>query len=387
MAWNEPPGGKNGGRDPWGNRGGNDGPPDLDELLRRLQRSFGGLFGGGPTGPTVRGPGLPPLYWIGGLVLLVVLALFDITHVIDQQERGVVLRFGRYASTLQPGLNFVLPSMIDQVILVNVGQVRSMTHKATMLTQDENIVDVEVAVQWQISDPADFIFNVLNPDETLRQVAESSVRRVIGKNKLDFVLTEGRRENAQAQQELMQKVLTEYAAGITVVKVEMQPAKPPEQVKDAFDDAIKAREDEQRLVNEAEAYRNEIIPRSRGAAARLREESNAYKATVIARAEGEAARFEQLLAEYERAPAITRERLYLDAMQGVMSNTGKVMLDAEGGNNLVYLPLDRLLDNARAATGAGAGGAAQSVAPGAARNAASELENINAATARARPAR
>ncbi len=385
MAWNEPPGGKNGGRDPWGNRGGNDGPPDLDELLRRLQRSFGGLFGGGPTGPSVGGPGLPPLYWIGGLVLLVVLALFDITHVIDQQERGVVLRFGRYASTLQPGLNFVLPSMIDKVIRVNVGQVRSMTHKATMLTQDENIVDVEVAVQWQISDPADFIFNVLNPDETLRQVAESSVRRVIGKNKLDFVLTEGRRENAQAQQELMQKVLTDYAAGITVVKVEMQPAKPPEQVKDAFDDAIKAREDEQRLVNEAEAYRNEIIPRSRGAAARLREESNAYKATVIARAEGEAARFEQLLAEYERAPAITRERLYLDAMQGVMSNTGKVMLDAEGGNNLVYLPLDRLLDNARAATGAG--GAAQSVAPGAARNAASELENINAAAARARPAR
>ncbi len=381
MGWNEPPGGRNGGRDPWSGRG-NDGPPDLDELLRRLQRSFGGFFGGGPN---VGGPGVPPLYWIGGLVLVFALILFDVTHIIDQQERGVVLRFGRYATTLQPGLNFVYPSLIDDVIRVNVGQVRSITHKATMLTQDENIVDVEVAVQWRISDPAEYVFNVQDPAEALRQVAESSVRRVIGKNKLDFVLTEGRRENAQAQQQLMQEILSAYHAGITVVKVDMQPAKPPEQVKDAFDDAIKAREDEQRLVNEAEAYRNEIIPRARGSAARLREEANAYKATVIARAEGEAARFEQLLAEYERAPAVTRERLYLDAMQGVMANTGKVMLDVQGGNNVVYLPLDRLMDNTRSA--ADAGGTAQSVAPGAARNAASELDTINAAAVRARPNR
>lgn len=382
MGWNEPPGGRNGGRDPWGGRGNNDGPPDLDELLRRLQRGFGGLFGGGPS---IGGPGLPPVYWIAGLIIALALLLYDITHIIDQQERGVVLRFGRYAATLQPGLNFVYPSLIDEVTRVNVGQVRSITHKATMLTQDENIVDVEVAVQWRITDPADFVFNVKDPADALRQVAESSVRRVIGKNKLDFVLTEGRRENAQAQQELMQKILSDYHAGITVVKVDMQPAKPPEQVKEAFDDAIKAREDEQRLVNEAEAYSNEIKPRARGAAARLREEANAYKATVIARAEGEAARFEQLLAEYERAPAVTRERLYLDAMQGVMANTGKVLLDAQGGNNLVYLPLDRLLDNARGA--AGAESTAQSVAPGAARNAAAELETINAATARARPNR
>ncbi len=382
MAWNEPPGGRNGGRDPWSGRGNDGGPPDLDEMLRRLQRSLGGIFGGGPN---VGGPGLPPLYWIGGLVIAVALILFDITHVIDQQERGVVLRFGRYATTLQPGLNFVYPSLIDEVIRVNVGQVRSITHKATMLTQDENIVDVEVAVQWRISDPAEYVFNVMDPAEALRQVAESSVRRVIGKNKLDFVLTEGRREMAQAQQDLMQEILTDYRAGITVVKVDMQPAKPPEQVKDAFDDAIKAREDEQRSVNEAEAYSNEIKPRARGSAARLREEANAYKATVIARAEGEAARFEQLLAEYERAPAVTRERLYLDAMQGVLANTGKVVLDTQGANNMIYLPLDRLQDSTR--TPAGAGPAAQSVAPGAARNAAAELDTINAAAARARPNR
>lgn len=382
MGWNEPPGGRNGGRDPWGGRGNNEGPPDLDELLRRLQRSFGGFFGGGPN---LGGSGLPPVYWLAGLVVMVLLLLFNITHVIDQQERGVVLRFGRYATTLQPGLNFVYPSLIDEVIRVNVGQVRSITHKANMLTQDENIVDVEVAVQWRISDPAFFLFHVTNPDETLRQVAESSVRRVIGKSKLDFVLTQGRSEIAQAQQQLMQQVLSDYRAGIAVVTVDMQPAKPPEQVKDAFDDAIKAREDEQRLVNEAEAYRNEIIPRARGAAARLREESNAYKATVIARAEGEAARFEQLLAEYERAPAITRERLYLDAMQGVLANTNKVLLDTQGGNNLVYLPLDRLLDNARGAPGTGT--QTQSLAPDAGRKAVTEPETINAAAARARPTR
>ncbi|MBI1732405.1 MAG: FtsH protease activity modulator HflK [Gammaproteobacteria bacterium] len=379
MAWNEPPGGRNGGRDPWGGRGNDPGPPDLDELLRRMQRGFGGWFGGGPTAGDRR---LPPVYWIGGLLILLAALLFDITHIIDQQERGVVLRFGRYVATLQPGLNFVFPSLVDEVIRVNVGQVRSITHKATMLTQDENIVDVEVAVQWRISDPADYVFNVMNPPETLGQVTESAVRRIIGKSKLDFVLTEGRSEIAQAQQQLMQKVMGDYRAGILVVTVDMQPAKPPEQVKEAFDDAIKAREDEQRLVNEAEAYGNEIRPRARGAAARLREEANGYKASVIARAEGEAARFEQLLAEYERAPAVTRERLYLDAMQNVLASTGKVLLDTQGGNNLVYLPLDRLLDNARGALGGPAAPSAgrESGAPAA-------MDTVNATAPRARPAR
>lgn len=384
MGWNEPPGGKNGGRDPWGGRN-DEGPPDLDELVRRLQRGLGGMFGGRGGGRDIGGSGLPPAYWIGAAIIFGGLLLFDVTHVIDQQERGVVLRFGRYADTLQPGLSFTFPSLVDQVTRVNVGQVRSITHKATMLTQDENIVDVEVAVQWRITDPADFLFNVNDPAETLRQVTESSVRRVIGASKLDFVLTEGRSEIAQAQQLLMQKVLTDYKAGILVVTVDMQPAKPPDQVKDAFDDAIKAREDEQRSVNEAEAYRNEIIPRSRGAAARLREEANAYKATVIAKAEGEAARFEQLLAEYERAPAVTRERLYLDAMQGVLASTGKVLLDNVGGNNLVYLPLDRLMQGGRVVSGTEATAMPETSAS--ARDVGQGMETINAAPPRARPAR
>lgn len=343
MGWNEPPGG-NKGRDPWGKGGDGDGPPDLDEIVRRMQQGFGGLLGRKPGG---MGRNTRAIYWLLGVVLVLALLVFDVTYFIDQQERGVVLRLGRYVTTLQPGLNVVYPSVIDNVIPRNVGLVRSITHKATMLTQDENIVDVEVAVQWRISDPAEYVFNVVNPEATLRQVAESAVRQVIGKSKLDFVLTEGRSEIAQRQQLLMQQILNSYKTGILVVTVEMQPAKPPEQVKAAFDDAIKAREDEQRLVNEAEAYRNDIIPRARGAAARLREEANAYKATVIARAEGESARFEQLLTEYERAPAVTRQRLYLETMESVMSKTGKVLIDTDRSNSLMYLPLDQLLERGR----------------------------------------
>ena len=342
MAWNEPP--DNRGQDPWGNRGRGEGPPDLDDIVRKMQEGIGGIFGGKPSGTKKERKGGFPFSWMIAVIVLVLLLLVDITYLIDQQERGVVLRFGRYEKTLQPGLNFVFPSLIDKVVTVNVGQVRSITHKASMLTQDENIVDVEVAVQWRINDPADFIFNVRDPALTLRQVTESAVRAIIGQSQLDYVLTEGRSEIAQQQQELMQKILVDdYRSGILIVTVEMQPAKPPEDVKAAFDDAIKAREDEQRLVNEAEAYRNDILPRARGAAARVREEANAYKASVIAKSEGDAARFDQLLTEYERAPAITRKRLYLESIESVLSGTNKVLLDAEGGNSLMYLPLDKLM--------------------------------------------
>ena len=341
MAWNEPP--ENKGQDPWGNRGRGEGPPDLDDIVRKMQEGFGGIFGKKPSGPKNDRKGFP-FSWLIVVVVLVLLLLVDITYLVDQQERGVVMRFGRYEKTLQPGLNFVFPSLIDKVVTVNVGQVRSITHKASMLTQDENIVDVEVAVQWRINDPADFIFNVKDPALTLRQVTESAVRAVIGQSELDYVLTEGRSEIAQEQQQLMQDILADdYKSGILIVTVEMQPAKPPEDVKAAFDDAIKAREDEQRLVNEAEAYRNDILPRARGGAARVREEANGYKASVIAKSEGDAARFDQLLTEYELAPEITRKRLYLESMESVLSSTNKVLLDAEGGNSLMYLPLDKLI--------------------------------------------
>ena len=341
MAWNEPPDG-NKGKDPWGNRGKDEGPPDLDELVRKMQRGFGGLFGNGPAGV---GGNQSPLNWIVPIVILIAWLAWDMSYAIDEQERGVVLRFGEYDATLQPGLNFRLPRPIDKVIRINVGQVRTLTHKATMLTQDENIVDVEVAVQWQIKEPADYIFNVNAPSATLRQVTEGAVRRVIGKAELDFVLTEGRGKIAIDQKLAMQDILDVYEAGILVVTVEMQPAKPPEQVKAAFDDAIKAREDEQRIVNEAEAYSNDIIPKARGAAARLREESSAYKSKVIAKAEGEASRFVQLLTEYERAPSITRERLYLDSLEAVFTNSTKILIDTEGSNSLMYLPIDQLLKN------------------------------------------
>ena len=341
MGWNEPP--ENKGQDPWGNRGRGEGPPDLDDIVRKMQEGFGGIFGKKPSGPKKERKGFP-FSWLVVVIVLVLLLLVDITYLIDQQERGVVMRFGRYERILQPGLNFVYPSLIDKVVTVNVGQVRSITHKASMLTQDENIVDVEVAVQWRINDPADFIFNVKDPALTLRQVTESAVRAVIGQSELDYVLTEGRSEIAQEQQQLMQDILADdYKSGILIVTVEMQPAKPPEDVKAAFDDAIKAREDEQRLVNEAEAYRNDILPRARGGAARVREEANGYKASVIAKSEGDAARFDQLLTEYELAPEITRKRLYLESMESVLSSTNKVLLDAEGGNSLMYLPLDKLI--------------------------------------------
>ena len=338
MAWNEESDNKKD-KDPWG-KNGNQGPPDLDEIVKKMQKGIGGIFGNKPT----RKGDAPVFPFLIAIILLVAWLIFDMTYLIDQQQKGVVLRFGKHVSTLDPGLNIRLPRPIEVVKKVNVGQVRSITHKASMLTQDENIVDVEVAVQWRIGSATDFLFNVFDPFPTLRQVTESAVREVIGKSELDFVLTEGRSEIAQKIQILIQDVLDDYESGIYISSVEMQPAKPPEEVKAAFDDAIKAREDEQRLVNEAEGYRNDIIPKARGSAARLREESNGYKARVIAKAEGEASRFEQLLTEYKRAPRVTRERLYLDAIESVFSNTNKVLIDNDNGNSLMYLPIDRLIE-------------------------------------------
>jgi len=347
MGWNEPPDG-NKGKDPWGNRGGNrggndDGPPDLSEIIEKMQKGLGGIFGGGGSSH-INNNSMFPIFM--ALILLVIWLAFDMTHMIDQQERGVVLRFGEHVETLQPGLNFRLPRPIEKVIVVNVGRVQRLTHRATMLTQDENIVDLEIAVKWKIKeDPSDFLFNVNMPIATLKQVTESAVREIVGKNKLDYVLTDGRAEIAQQQRTLIKSILDEqYNIGIHIESVEMLSVKPPEQVKAAFDDAIKAREDEQRYVNEAKAYQNEVIPVARGGAARVREESNGYKARVIAKAEGEASRFEQLLTEYQRAPEVTRERLYIDAIESVYSNSSKVFIDNDNGNSLMYLPIDKLIE-------------------------------------------
>ncbi|MCC6302012.1 MAG: FtsH protease activity modulator HflK [Gammaproteobacteria bacterium] len=359
MAWNEPGGSK--GKDPWGTQGDRQGPPDLDEIVRKLQDKFGALFGG-RRGGRAGGPGSGRASSFGiGTILLVVLVLWGLsgTYTIHEGSRGVVLRFGHYHETTEAGLHWHLPYPIETIEVVNVEEIRTaeigyrsglggqgsrtMAREALMLTQDENIIDIKLAIQYKVKDAKDYLFNVSNPDLTLHQSAESALRETIGKSKMDFSLTEGRSEIVARTETLTQQILDRYQTGLLVTSVNMQDAQPPEEVQDAFNDAVKAREDEDRLRNEAEAYSNDVIPKARGEAARMLEEANAYKAQVIAEAEGEASRFTQILTEYKRSPAVTRERIYLDAVKSILSNTSKVMVDVKGGNNLLYLPLDRLI--------------------------------------------
>jgi membrane protease subunit HflK len=364
MAWNEPGGGKD--NDPWGG-GRNQGPPDLDDILRKLQDKFGGIFGGGRS---QGGAGKPR----GGIALLAVIALlawlaYDMIYIIQPAERGVVLRFGKYIATLHPGPNVRFPRPIETVEKVNVDQVRTIEigyrsiqgqrastvpSEALMLTQDENIVDLRVAVQYRVENPRDYLFDVRDPDATLKQISESALREVVGKHEMDFVLKEGRAEIVARTQSLMQEIADRYGTGLHVTSVNLVDAQPPEEVQGAFLDAIKAREDQQRIINEGEAYANDVLPKARGAAARSIEDSRAYRAKKIANAEGDADRFSEILTEYEKAPEITRKRLYLETMQDVLSNTSKVLLDIKGSNNVVYLPLDRILQERKAAqSGAG----------------------------------
>ena len=347
MAWNEP--GGNGDKDPWntkrGNRG-NQGPPDLDEVFKNLQKKFGSLFGGkggrsGGGGTGISGGGLGI-----GLVFAILLIFWIATgfYKVEEAERGVVLRFGQHVETTQRGLHWHLPVPIEHVEKVDVTKVYTIPINSTMLTQDENIVDIIGTVQYQIDNAEKYLFNVRHPEISLTQVTESALRQSIGRSKMDYVITEGRGEIALQVKGLIQDIVNNYQTGLNIFKVNIQNAKPPEAVKDAFDDVTQAREDEERFKNEAEAYRNEVLPKSRGAAARLREEAEAYKNEVIARAEGEAERFKKLLKEYKKAPEITRDRLYIEMMESVLSNSSKVMVDVEGGNNLLYLPLDKLMD-------------------------------------------
>ena len=344
MAWNDPDGND---RDPWGGRKGDEGPPDLDEVVRKMQDKLGGLFGGRrPSKPGGGGQGASPLLWGIIAIDLAALLFYATFWRIEPAERGVVLRFGKYVETLQPGPNFQLPRPIDEVIVINVDQIRPFTVNATMLTGDENIVDVEMGVQYRINDIKNYLFKIADPDSTVQRVTESAIRDIIGQSTLDFVITEGRAEIGTGARALIQQILDNYESGIEITSVNMQPAKPPEEVKAAFDDAIKAREDEQRRINEAEAYRREIDERAQGEAARIRLQAEAYREQVVAEASGEAKRFEQLLVEYEKAPAVTRQRLYLDAIEEVLAGNPKVMLENKGGNSLMYLPIDKLMDRA-----------------------------------------
>ncbi len=357
MAWNEP-GGNN--KDPWGNRG-EQGPPDLDEVVRKMQDKFGGLFGGRKGGDGRRGG---PSFASFGLILAIaaVVWLFSGIYIVDAGKQGVVLRFGKFTEATLPGPHWHIPYPVEQVEIVDVEQRRFVEigyrsaggsqsavvvpREALMLTQDENIVNIQLAVQYQVSDARKYLFNVRDPQAVLKQVAESSIREVVGKSQMDFILKEGRAEVATKTKTFMQRVLDSYDSGLLVSDVNMQDAQPPEEVQGAFSDAIKAREDKERLKNEAETYANGVVPKARGAAARQLQEAEGYKAAVTAKAEGEANRFLALLVEYKKAPEVTRKRLYIDTMESVMLSTSKVVIDSDSGNSLMYLPIDKLLEGA-----------------------------------------
>ena len=368
MAWNEP--GKSG-QDPWGNSGnsGNNGggdkkPPkkqnndDLDELLKKAQNILGGA--GNKLGNSGGGIG-----GIGGTVIfavIVVVWLLSGIYIVDPAERGVVTRFGAFVEETKAGPHWHIPYPIEKVRIVNVDQIRTaeigyrsgnssdnrsrsgdVPNESLMLTKDENIVDLKIAVQYQIVSANNYLFDITDPDVTLRSVSESALREVVGQSTMDFVLTEGRNEVVARVQELAQERLNSYRTGLMITSVNLQDAQPPEQVQSAFADVVKAREDRERVINEAEAYSNDILPRARGKAARELEEASAYHDQVIAQAKGESARFTSIVTEYQKAPEVTRKRLYIDAVSTVLGNTSKVFVGSDSSNNLLYLPLDKMV--------------------------------------------
>lgn len=351
MAWNEPGGDK----DPWGNKNNNSSPPDLDEIFKGLQDKFGGVFGGGSGkgGGSLGGGSKKGLVFVAGLAFVGWMA--SGIYIVQPAESGVITRFGAYNETTQPGPHWHMPWPIEDLERVNIAQNRSVRlRNQTMLTRDENIVEIDVAVQYNIKNAEDFLFRVKDPDATLQQVAESAIREVIGKNDMDFIITQGRDAIAASTLTKMQSLLDSYQTGILMTSVNLEAAQPPEQVQAAFSDAIKAREDEQRYINEAEAYANGVIPSARGDAKQVLEEAKAYRTRVVKSAEGESHRFLALLSEYKKAPEVTRDRLYIESMQSVLEKSSKVVVDVEGGNNLMYLPLDKLIGGNNQASSGGA---------------------------------
>jgi len=355
MAWNEP-GGNSNDKDPWGGRrgGGRQGPPDLDEALRKLQDNLNRLFGGGKRGGDDgasggKGGGIGLLAI--GFGVLAALWLYSAVYVVDEQEQAVILRFGKYYETVGPGLNLYLPP-IDRKFQENVTRERAYSKQGQMLTEDENIIEVPLTVQYRVSNLQEFVLNVDQPEISLQHATDSALRHVVGSTSMDQVLTEGREQMAIDVRERLQRFLDTYKTGITVTQVNIQSAAAPREVQEAFDDVIRAREDEQREKNQAEAYANGVIPEARGQAQRLVEDANGYREEVVARAQGETDRFSRLLAEYRKAPEVTRERLYLETMQDLLGNTNKVLITGEqGGNNLLYLPLDKMMEGRSSAAG------------------------------------
>ncbi|WAJ69923.1 FtsH protease activity modulator HflK [Catenovulum adriaticum] len=351
MAWNEP--GNSNNKDPWGNKGGKDqGPPDLDEIyndtMNKIRKAFGGKGGNNNSSGNKSGGGFSS----AGLILVAVILLLVWAYLglstIKEAERGVVLRFGQFHSIIDPGLQWQ-PAFIDEVTAVNVESISSLTSSGKMLTKDENVVLVEMEVQYRIENPRNFLFSVTEPIYSLRQATDSALRYVVGHSTMDNVLTTGREEVRQATWRQLEETIEKYHLGLQVVDMNFLAVRPPEQVKPAFDDAIAAQEDENRYIQEAQAYAKAREPEARGIVRRMEEEAKAYSSRVVLEARGEVARFEKLLPEYEAAPQVTRERLYIDTMEEVYSNTTKVLLDSEGSGNMIYLPLDKIMDKQRQA--------------------------------------
>ena len=354
-------------------RGGRrDGPPDLEELWRDLNRRLGGLFGQGkgPRGPQRPNPngGSPPSTPSNGrsariglgvvAVAVVLIWLASGIFIVQEGQAGLILQFGKYKTTTGAGINWRLPYPFQSHEVVNISGVRTVEvgytgsvrtkvpRESLMLTDDENIIDIQLAVQYRLKDATEFLFNNRRPEDTVKQATETAVREVVGRSKMDYVLYEGREQVAIQVAALAQQILERYQTGILITSVTMQNAQPPEQVQAAFDDAVKAGQDRERAKNEGQAYANDVIPRARGAASRLLQESEGYKQKVVAQAQGDASRFGQVVAEYAKAPVVTRKRMYLDTMQDIFTNTSKIMIDAKSGGNLLYLPLDKLLQQA-----------------------------------------
>lgn len=346
MAWNE-----KGGGNPW-NDGGQQGPPDLDKIVRDMQRKLSGLFGGRGGGDGGTGTGTGSGGAGVGVIIAVAVVIWSLSGVykVDEAERGVVLQFGKFHSTTTPGLHWHIPFPIQNVEKVNVAGVERYKHSTRMLTSDENIVVVDTVVQFRREDPKAYLFEVRDPEATLSEVSESAIREIVGSSTLDFALTEGRADIAQRTRELIQSTLDDYGTGLRVTSVNLQDVNFPTQVQAAVQDAIKAREDRDRLALEAQSYAYDILPRARGNAARQVQDAEAYLARVVNDAQGEAARFELLLGEYRRAPEVVRQRLYLESMEQVLGTTNKILLDSDGSGNLVYLPVDQLLKQQRSGT-------------------------------------
>lgn len=339
MGWNEPDK-----KDPWGTGGRK--PTDLDDLVRNIQQHLKDFLKGRSNRLHGQHSGGSPLKFTWLIPLAIAAWLLSGLYRVDSAEQAVVLRFGSYVGTTGPGLHWHWPWPLAQARLVNVAQVRPFSYANEMLTEDGNIVQIAIAVQYLATDPYQYLFGVRNPDQTLGEVAESAIRQVVGENTLDFILGTGQGKVARDTQQLMQSVLDRYKSGLKVLSVNLQKIQPPVEVQDAFDDVNKAREDKQRLQNEAQAYANSIVPRAKGQAAHIIQDAEAYQAKVVAEAQGSTSRFNSILAQYKKAPAVTRERLYIDGVENVLQNTDKIVIDPKIKGSLLYLPLDKLFKSA-----------------------------------------